>query len=852
MKIRNRASCDEEVSYDAIKARIARLCETPPWDEPGDVPEDIDIVVIRTIQGIFDGITTSQLDDMSARVCDTLKLMHPGYDALAGRILVSNLHKNAGWLLRPRGGDAGDDHRGITFSSKVAFIQSRLPGTYQDAVVRFVARHAAELDAVVDYTRDFRHDYFSMRTLEKGYLQRVDGVCVESPQDMWLRVAVAVHCPRPREGSEGTKGGEQGERGEGGGESGVLERIRTSYDMMSTGLFTHATPTLFNAGTRYEQLSSCYLCGVDDSLSGIYKTLSDCAQISKWAGGIGVHVSNVRAKGSRIVSTNGSSDGIVPMLKVFNETARYCNQSGRRKGSIAIYLEPWHADVWEFVDLKRNVGAETERARDLFLALWVPDLFMRAVLEGRRWHLMSADACPGLQDVYGDEFDALYERYVAEGRFVRSVDARALWDHIMTCQIETGVPYVLFKDHVNRKCNQKNLGTIRSSNLCAEITEYSDADTYAVCNLASIAVNRFVIPGDGSAPPGYDFAKLHDVAKHITRNLDRIITINYYPTPETRKSNLTARPIGIGIQGLADLFHAVGVVYGSEEALALDAAVMETIYHGALEASVELARAHGPYPGFAGSPFSRGQLQMDLWAAFPGAGTASGPTPTRFSGRWDWDALRADVVRHGTRNSMLTALMPTASTSQIMHNNECFECVHGNIFKRQTLAGEFMVINKTLMKELLRLGLWDEDTRQQIIRDKGSVQRVAAVPQRVKDVHRTVWDVPQRSVIDHAVARGPFVDQSQSMNLFFEVPNSQKLSTALVYAWKKGLKTGMYYHRSLPADAAKTPPLTAAARGPRGTKAGGGGAARKAQLPEKKDETEPVCIMDEGCAMCSA
>lgn len=837
MKIRNRASCEEDVSYDAIKARLTQLCSVPPWDDPAGVPQDIDVVVIRTIQGIFDGITTSQLDDMSARVCDTLKLLHPGYDALAGRILVSNLHKNAGWLLRPMGHETGDDHRGITFSCKVAFIQDRLPGTYTDAVIRFVARHAAALDALIDYTRDFRHNYFSMRTLEKGYLQRVDGVCVESPQDMWLRVAVAVHCPRAEAG--------EGE-GEGkGDEAGTLERVKASYDMMSTGLFTHATPTLFNAGTRYEQLSSCYLCGVEDSLSGIYKALADCAQISKWAGGIGIHISNVRAKGSRIVSTNGSSDGIVPMLKVFNETARYCNQSGRRKGSIAVYLEPWHADVWEFVELRRNVGAETERARDLFLALWVPDLFMRAVLEGRRWHLMSADVCPGLQDVYGDEFDALYERYVAEGRYVRTVDARALWDHVMTCQMETGVPYVLFKDHVNRKCNQKNLGPIRSSNLCAEITEYSDADAYAVCNLASVAVNRFVIPA--AAPgerPTYDFAKLHAVAKHVTHNLDRIITINYYPTPETRRSNAAARPIGIGVQGLADLLHAMKLVYGSEEALALDAAVMETIYHGALEASVELARAHGPYPGFAGSPFSEGLLQMDLWAAFPGAGTASGPTPTRFSGLWDWDALRADVVRHGTRNSMLTALMPTASTSQIMHNNECFECVHGNIFKRQTLAGEFMVINKALMEELLALGLWDEDTRQQIIRDKGSVQRVAAVPQHIKDVHRTVWDVPQRSVIDHAVARGPFVDQSQSMNLFFEVPNSQKLSTALVYAWKKGLKTGMYYHRSLPADAAKTPPLTVRAPKARG-------ASRKAQA-DKKEEEEPACSINEGCSMCSA
>lgn len=684
---------------------------------------------------------------------------------------------------------------------------------------------------MIDYRRDLQYNYFSVKTMDRSYLQKVDGVSVESPQDMWMRVAVAVHCPRRRLPDDDHHGDDETGDRTGAADEDALHRIRTSYDMMSTGSFTHATPSLFNMGTRNEQGSSCYLLGVDDSLSSIYKCLGDCAQISKWAGGIGVHISNIRASKSLIASTNGMSDGIIPMLRVFNETGRYCNQSGRRKGSIAVYLEPWHADVWEFVELRKNTGAESERARDLFLALWIPDLFMRRVIEDGEWYLMSSSASPGLQDVYGEAFDELYMSYVREGRFVKKVRARGLWMHILGCQMETGTPYVMFKDHVNRKCNQKNLGTIRSSNLCAEITEYSDADNYAVCNLASVAVNRFVLPEAEPHPPSVppeerdaagapsedderwlgngtlrlrqrdllarlDLGRLHAVARHITFNLNRIIDLNFYPTPETERSNRHARPIGIGVQGFSDLYFALGLKYGSEAALTADAVVMETIYHGALTETVRLAREHGPYAAFAGSPFSRGELQMDLWRRY------SPDVPVRLSGAWDWDALRADLRAYGARNSMLTALMPTASTSQILGNNECFEPVHGNVFKRSTMAGEFKVVNKALMKELMRLGLWTEAVRQRLVNENGSVQNVPGVPQRIKDVYRTVWDVPQRAIIDHAVARAPFVDQSQSMNLFFAPPSSDKLNRALIYAWKMGLKTGMYYHRSRAATEA--------------------------------------------------
>jgi ribonucleoside-diphosphate reductase alpha subunit len=836
MRVHNRSGESVEVSYDKIKERIQQLCsrgsgerraddglnndtnygenDNDKTDDYGENSHgqvdmssiDIDEVVIETIKGLYDGITTAQLDDMSARVCVSLQSNDHAYDTLAGRICMSNIHKTIGCVMSlPHDTYA-------PFSAKVSYIGRKMPGTYNSAFFSFVEKYGKNIDAMMDYEMDYNYNYFSVRTMEKGYLMRVDDVCIESPQDMWMRVAVAINC----------RGVEDGGSTE---EDTLLRRVKTCYDGMSRGRFTHATPTLFNAGTCFEQLSSCYLLGTEDSLKGIYETLSDCAQISKWAGGIGVHVSNVRSKGSHISTTNGSSDGIVTMLKVFNETARYCNQSGRRKGSIAIYLEPWHADVWEFAELRRNTGAETERTRDLFLALWVPDLFMRRVEEDGEWFLMSPDSSPGLQDVHGKDFDRLYEEYVSSGRFVRKVRAKDLWHHIIQCQMETGTPYVLFKDNVNAMCNQKNLGTIKSSNLCAEITEFSDSSTYAVCNLASIAVNRFVkgkwrpLPYSGeddivhndkikvSRRPGvsYDFEALHETAKLITYNLNKIIDINYYPTPQTHKSNTDARPIGIGVQGFADLYCALGLTYEDEEALQMDAEVMETIYHGALEASIELARKDGPYPRFEGSPFSKGQLQMDLWTEWVSKQNGKMPRPVRYSRnkRWDWDAVREGAKKYGTRNSMVTALMPTATTSQILGNAEAFEPFHSNVFKRTTLAGEFLVLNKTLMRDMLDAGVWEgSNTMQQLMRDDGSVQKMESVPDHIKRLYKTVWEIPQKSILDHAMARAPFVDQSQSMNLFFATPNSSKLYSALLYAWKGGLKTGMYYLRSQPSTEA--------------------------------------------------
>lgn len=809
MKVKNREGISLDISYDEIKTRITRLCG------PEELAElDIDKVVIQTINGIYDGITTSELDDLSARVCAALQGVHFLYDSLAAKITVSNAAKSVRRHLR----DAG--HPACTFSAKVAYVVASNPRTLTERFVRFVADHADELDAMVVYDRDCTHSYFALRTMERSYLMRVGDLCIESPQDMWMRVSVAIHM---------------------GDDEDAMARIRETYDLMSRGLFTHATPTLFNAGTAHN-LSSCYLLGTDDSLRAIYKTLGDCAEISKWAGGIGIHVSNVRAKGSRIKSTNGTSDGIIPMLSVYNATARYCNQAGRRKGSIAVYLEPWHADVWEFVELRRNTGAETQRARDLFLALWVPDEFMKRLEADADWYLMSPDECPGLVDAIGEDFSRLYNSYVEQGKYVRRVEARKLWTHIITCQLETGTPYIMFKDHVNRKCNQSNVGTVRSSNLCAEITEYSDAEEYAVCNLASIAVNRFVDAAAGTV----DHAKLHHVAKLVTRNLNRVIDINGYPTPETARSNLALRPVGIGVQGLGDAYCMLKLPYDDPRALAFDAEVMETIYHGALEASAELAEAHGPYARFAGSPASKGVLQFDMW------GVAAG----QLSGRYDWAALKARIAARGVRNSMLTALMPTASTSQILGNSEAFEPFHSNIFKRSTLAGEFLVVNRHLMAALMELGLWNDDMRRLLLSHDGSVQRIDAIPAHIKDVHKTVFELPQRSIIDHAAARGPFVCQSQSMNLFMKEPSFNRLSSCLIYAHRRGLKTGMYYLRS-----------AAAAEAIKVGVAGGGGAsattaAQAAQAAAAAastnaapaDEAALACARDNpgACIMCSS
>jgi ribonucleoside-diphosphate reductase alpha chain len=839
MRVVKRDGSVSNVDFNEILQRLLSLCS-----ERERAELDVVEVAANTIGRMVDGISTSKLDKLAADICASMQSRHYLYGEFAGKLLLSDLHKSMKAALQQA--------TIPTFSQRVAFYNSHSSssssssccsqgdggsagggGYFDDDFLAFVKAHADQLDAMIDYSSTgLNAGYFAVKTLERSYLLKLPamGLVVESPQDMFMRVAVAIHHTQL-----GT--------GEGGTLEGVMGRIQETYEALVSGRMTHATPTLFNAGCRFPQMSSCYLMGTRDSLSGIFKTLSDCAQISKWAGGIGLHVSNIRAKGSTIKSTNGSADGLVPMLRVFNETARYCNQAGKRKGSICVYLEPWHADVYDFVELRRNTGADTERTRDLFLALWVPDLFMRQVVEEGVWYLMSPDECPGLCDHWGAKFEELYGQYVREGRFRRKVHARDLWMHILRCQMETGTPYICFKDTVNWCSNHSNVGPIRSSNLCAEITIYSDDCTYGVCNLASIAVNKFVHRIVGAAATAaaavVDHVGLHHMARMVTRNLNRIIDSNFYPTEETRRSNLSLRPMGIGIQGFADLLCLLHMPYDSLEALTVSSQIMETIYHGAITESVELAQQHGPYERFAGSPLSRGQFQFDLWAKrVEGDAAAVAANQQLLSGRWDWEVLRERVITHGTRNSLFTALMPTASTSQILGNQECFEPYTSNMYKRTTLAGEFLVINCHLMSELMALGLWSGDMMDSIVAADGSIQELSPIPSHVKRMYKTVWELPQKWIVDHAVARAPFVDQSQSMNLFYERPDYPRLSSALVYSWSKGLKTGCYYLRSKPAKEAfkvslmarQVPAVGAALCEPSASNGGGGGGETSCQM----------------------
>lgn len=764
MKVLNRDGELTNISFDAVKQRIESLCSLQELEMV-----DIDVVVTQTVNGFKDGISTFDLDELSARVCANMQSIHYMYDEIAARIIVSNMAKTVRRIVPSIGSYLPG------FSDKVAYISRRMPRILDPSFVKFVEDNAVFLDSVIHYDRDSKyHSYFSIRTLQRSYLiQDPDKVYIESPQDLWMRVAIVINM--------GDTTSDLSTR---------LDNIQKCYNSMSIGEYTHATPTLFNAGMSTQQMCSCFLVGMEDSLSGIYSTLGNCALISKWAGGIGLHVSNVRAEGSRIASTGGSSDGIIPMLKVFNETARYCNQSGRRKGSFAVYLEPWHADIWKFVELRLNTGAETERARDIFLALWVPDEFMRRLENDEDWYLMSPDICPGLVDACGDAFSDLYCRYIREGRYVKKISARVLWQHVLKAQVETGTPYIMYKDSVNRKCNQSNVGTIRSSNLCAEITQYSDENEYAVCNLASIAIPKFVDPNTRTI----NHKALHNAAWQLTYNLNRIIDINTYPVPQAELSNRKMRPIGIGIQGMGDVYCMLKLPYASNESIELDACIMETIYHGALTASIELAEKHGPYEFFAGSPASRGILQFDMW----NKDHVYKPT----SSLYDWDMIRSRIIQSGLRNSMLTALMPTASTSQILGNCESFEPFQSNVFKRTTLAGQFLVVNRHLMRELMERGLWDTEMRVKIIENNGSVQNIPEIPEEIKQIYLTVWEIPQRHIIEHAAARGPYVDQSQSMNIYMMTPNTKILRSILHLAWKRGLKTGMYYLRSLAASEA--------------------------------------------------
>merc|ERR1711920_417192 len=682
--------------------------------------------------------------------CAYMSQKHPDFSILAARIAVSNLHKNT----------SGSFVETCRLLHDYRDRQGRAASLIAEEVWSFIQENASELDAAVNYTRDYGYDYFGFKTLEKSYLLKVHGKIVERPQHMLMRVACGIHA---------------------GDAAAAIE----TYDLMSKRFFTHATPTLFNAGTPTPQMSSCFLLTMkSDSIEGIYQTLKSCALISKSAGGIGVAISNIRAKGSYIRGTNGYSNGLVPLLRNFNETARYVDQGGgKRKGSFAMYLEPWHADIFAFLDLKKNHGNEMQRARDLFYAMWIPDLFMKRVQENGDWSLFCPNECPGLQDTYGEEFEALYEKYEKEGKAQKTVRAQQLWFAILDSQVETGTPYMLYKDHCNRKSNQKNLGTIKSSNLCTEIIEYTSPDEVAVCNLASIALPRFV------QNESFDFQKLYQISKMVTKNLNRVIDVNYYPVPEAKNSNMRHRPIGIGVQGLADAFILMKFPFESPEAIQLNKDIFETIYFGAMEASMELAMAEGPYETYAGSPVSKGIFQFDMWDVTP-------------SDRWDWEGLKNKVKEYGVRNSLLMAPMPTASTAQILGNNEAIEPFTSNMYTRRVLAGEFTIVNKYLMKDLIALNMWTSEVRNKIIADRGSVQHVKQIPQHIKDLYKTVWEIKQKIVLDMAADRGAYICQSQSLNVHIAEPSVSKLTSMHFYAWKKGLKTGMYYLRSRPkADA---------------------------------------------------
>jgi len=733
----------ESVKFDKITARIEKLSYglDPNFVEPIDVAK-------KVIEGLYDGVSTQDLDNLAAEIAATLTVKHPDYAKLAARIAISNLHKTTS----------------KSFSNTMKRLYTYVdPKTGENAPLvsketyGVIKNNAALLDSTIIYDRDFSYDYFGFKTLERSYLMKLDGKIVERPQHMLMRVAVGIH-----------------------GED--MEKAIETYHLLSEKWFTHATPTLFNAGTPKPQLSSCFLLTMkDDSIDGIYDTLKQCAKISQSAGGIGLSIHNVRAKGSYIKGTGGVSNGIVPMLRNFDMTARYVDQGGgKRKGSFAMYLEPWHADIFDFLDLKKNHGKEELRARDLFYALWIPDLFMKRVENNEEWTLMCPNECPGLADAYGDDFDKLYEKYEKEGRGRQTVKAQDLWFEVLEAQIETGTPYMLFKDAANKKSNQKNLGTIKSSNLCTEIIEYTAPDEVAVCNLASIALPMFV----NSETKQYDFQKLYDVTYVATKNLNKVIDVNYYPVPEAKNSNMRHRPIGLGVQGLADAFLMMGFPFESEEARKLNKDIFETIYFAAMTASKDIAMVEGPYETFKGSPVSKGIFQFDMW----------GVTPE--SGLWDWDNLKKEVKKHGVRNSLLVAPMPTASTSQILGNNECFEPYTSNIYTRRTLSGEFVVVNKHLMKALIEEGLWSADMKNKLIAAKGSVQSIKEIPDRIKELYKTVWEISQKAIIDMSADRGAYICQSQSLNIHIQDPNFGKMTSMHFYAWKKGLKTGMYYLRS--------------------------------------------------------
>ncbi|MCL6266839.1 ribonucleoside-diphosphate reductase subunit alpha [Flagellimonas myxillae] len=740
----------EPMMFDKITARVRKLCYGL-----NDLVDPVK-VAMRVIEGLYDGVTTSELDNLAAEIAATMTTSHPDYAKLAARISVSNLHKNTKKSFSE------------TMKDLYEYVNPRTgkkAPLLSDEVFKVVSENAEKLDSTIIYNRDFGYDYFGFKTLERSYLLKLNGKIAERPQHMLMRVAVGIHLDD-------------------------LDAAIETYELMSKKYFTHATPTLFNSGTPKPQMSSCFLLAMkDDSIDGIYDTLKQTAKISQSAGGIGLSIHNVRATGSYIAGTNGTSNGIVPMLRVYNDTARYVDQGGgKRKGSFAIYVEPWHADIFDFLDLKKNHGKEEMRARDLFYAMWIPDLFMKRVEADGEWTLMCPNECPGLFNSHSEEFEALYTKYEAEGKGRKTIKARDLWEKILESQIETGTPYMLYKDAANRKSNQKNLGTIRSSNLCTEILEYTSPDEVAVCNLASIALPMFVKNGQ------FDHKELFKVTKRVTKNLNRVIDRNYYPVKEAENSNMRHRPVGLGVQGLADTFIMLRLPFTSDEAKQLNQEIFETLYFAAVTASMEEAKSDGVYSSYEGSPIASGEFQHNLW----------GIKDEELSGRWDWGKLRKDVKKHGVRNSLLVAPMPTASTSQILGNNECFEPYTSNIYTRRVLSGEFIVVNKHLLEDLVKLGLWNENLKQELMRANGSVQHIDVIPDDIKELYKTVWELSMKDIIDMSRHRGYFIDQSQSLNLFMENANYSKLTSMHFYAWKSGLKTGMYYLRTKAAvDAIK-------------------------------------------------
>ncbi len=807
MQVIKRTGKREEVSFDKITARVKKLVY--------GLSDHVNPIKIsmKVIEGLYDGVNTSDLDNLAAETAATMTAIHPDYALLAARVAISNLHKNTNKSF-------SETMEGLY--NYIDPVTNQKAGLISDSTIEVIRRHTDQLDSAIIYDRDYGFDYFGFKTLERSYLLRMGGQVVERPQHMLMRASVGIH-----------------------GED-ITSAIET-YHLMSEKWFIHATPTLFNAGTPKPQLSSCFLLSmVDDSIEGIFETLSRCAKISQSAGGIGLSIHNIRATGSYIKGTGGTSNGIIPMLRVFNDTARYVDQGGgKRKGAFAVYLEPWHADIMEFLELKKNHGKEEQRARDLFYAMWIPDLFMERVKNDEMWSLFCPNEAPGLCDTYGGEFEALYHKYEQEGKARKVVRAQEVWNTIIDSQVETGTPYMLYKDAANRKNNQKNLGTIRSSNLCTEIMEYTSADEVAVCNLASIALPKFVESGE------FNHKQLYEITRVVTRNLNKVIDVNYYPIPEAKNSNMRHRPIGIGVQGLADAFILMRHPFDSPEARKLNKEIFETIYFAALTESCAIAERDGTYASYMGSPASQGILQYDMWGVEP-------------SDRWDWEGLKAKIEVHGLRNSLLVAPMPTASTSQILGNNECIEPYTSNIYTRRTLSGEYIVVNKHLLNDMIRLDLWDEDMKEALIASNGSVQNVHGLPPEFKELYKTVWEISQKVIIDMAADRGAFICQSQSLNLFVENASKGKLSSMHFYAWQKGLKTGMYYLRSKAAvDPIKftlgakhhqkyvrqeeqdnfdmpTSPMKSQMDSP------------EMQVSPQDEISGPVCTMEEGCVMCGS